>query len=145
MLDQVTLEYLNSPDGRILTYSLLIVLGGVIAVINNRSDATLTRWPFFAYSTLIMLLLSGVGLLLRQLAPVMAGGQLWLLILAQQGTCGLAGYTLGTVAMARCRDSYGRDRKGLVIAAIFGFVVAQISIFVLLLKGTRDMESEEQV
>jgi hypothetical protein len=136
MIESLARDYFASEDGRLLFYSLMIVLGGATATVTNRQTFRLRRLPFLGYSILVMAIFTGLEAVTRSFLPAATNGAAWPLMLFEQASCGILGYALGIIGLARCRDGFGEDRKGLVMAAIFGLLLVKFAFFALMLKGS---------
>lgn len=110
MLEDLAVRYVNwtEADMNAVGYSLLI-LGAVVAGVVNRSEAELARAPYFAYSALILLLVSAVQIVWLHSLPAMAGGYLWVLMTLSLGAVAVGGFFYGKIAMARSRDASDED------------------------------------
>ena len=111
MLEDIAVRYVNSTeaDMNAIGYGSMI-LGAVVAGVVNQSNAQLARAPYFAYSALILLLVSAVQIVWLHSLPAMAGGYLWVLITLSLGAIAVGGLFYGKIAMARSRDAYGHGR-----------------------------------
>ena len=68
----------------------------------------------------------------------------WVLMMVDLATCAAAGYGLGLVAMARCRDSFDKNQKTLAMVAVAGSLFSGLVFFVLILRGTKRPEKRHQ-
>mgnify|MGYP005852828347 CR=1 FL=1 len=108
MLEEIAYEYVNLSEGSLgaLGYGLTI-LGAVIAGGTNRSNAELARAPYFAFSALILFLMSAIQVVWLQSLPAIAGGYLWVLMAINIMAAIISGFFFGKIAIARSRDAYG--------------------------------------
>jgi FtsH-binding integral membrane protein len=136
MIESLARDYFASEDGRLLFYSLMILVGGAISMVSDRQTFQLRRLPFLGYSILILVIFTGLEAISRSFLPNVTMGPAWPLMLFEQASCGILGYALGIVGLARCRDGFGKNRKGLVMAAIIGLLLLKIAFFALMLKGS---------
>lgn len=111
MLEDIALQFVNRPEAdlRAINYGLTI-LGAIVAGIVNRSSFELARAPYFAYTTLIFLLVSAVQMIWLQSLPAMIGGYLWVLMVVSIAAVIVGGFFAGKIAIARSRDAYGHGR-----------------------------------
>jgi len=140
VIESLARDYFASEDSRLLFYSLMILIGGVIAIVSDRQIFKLRRLPFLGYSILILVVFTGLEAASRAFLPSATDAAAWPRMLFEQASCGILGYALGIVGLARCRDGFGEDRKGFVIAAIVGLLLVKIAFFALMLKGSDTKE-----
>ena len=111
MLEEVAIHYVSQTEGslRLISYGITIA-GAIAAAIFHKSDGELQRAPYFAYSGLLVFIVSAFQLVWFGSIPAMTGGFLWVLMLVDVVVGLGVGYALGIVAMARSRDAYGHAR-----------------------------------
>lgn len=92
----------------------LLILGGLLAMITWRSDLTLLRAPYFAYTGCVSLFIAVCSLGWLNIYSAMANQYLWLLMLITISAYFVGGYVIGILAKARSRDINGKSRLALL-------------------------------
>ncbi|MDO9641357.1 MAG: hypothetical protein Q7J44_22760 [Pseudotabrizicola sp.] len=112
MLEGLALSYSQLSDGemRAVGYGL-VILGGIVGGVTNRSLAEIRRSPYFALSGLVFLCVSAVSLAnMGAIVQAIVGGFFWTLVVVEMLTSLIAGFFFAKIAAARSRDAYGHGR-----------------------------------
>jgi hypothetical protein len=135
MLEDIALKFVSQSEGasQAIAYGLLF-LGAIGSGITNKSNAELARAPYFAYSSLIVLLVSALQFIWLQTPSALAGGYLWVLMVVSIASTIVGGFYFGNIAIARSRDAFGHGRM-----AALAFI--PFANFWLLLKPSKKMIS----
>ena len=108
MLEDLAFSYINQSDSHWnLTHFGLSILGAIAAGITNRSNAELSRAPYFVYLALIAIFLTAAQIVLLQWLSAMKGGYLWALVAVHLSATIASGFFLAKVAIARSYDARG--------------------------------------
>jgi len=112
MLEDIAIQYVGQTEIRLQLISYLFtVAGAIVAAIFHKSDITLQRSPYFAYSCILIFIAKGAQFVWLDPISAAVEGFLWVLMLNDLIVDLAIGYTLGIIAMARSRDAYGHARK----------------------------------
>ena len=108
MLEELAIQYLSMSENTmgLIGYGLAVV-GAIIAAIFVRSKVEIAREAYFAYSTLILFLVSSVQAVWLLSIPATEGDYLWVLMAVSFAASIASGYFLCRLAKARSRDAYG--------------------------------------
>lgn len=113
MLEEFALRYSNLSDDqlRAVSYSL-IVLGGIVGGITNRSVAEIRRAPYLATTGVIFLCVSVVAFAgMTFIVQALIGGFFWVILALEMAANLVAGFFIARIAAARSRDAYGHGRR----------------------------------
>lgn len=111
LLEQIAIQFVNLSEATLQQIGLgLTVLGAIIAALVTRSKIEIARAPYFAYSALILLLVSSAQIVWLQSLSAMTGGYLWVFMLISLTASVFSGFFFCRIAMARSRDAYGHGR-----------------------------------
>jgi hypothetical protein len=139
-LEDLALQYLVLPDDQIrsLSYGLLI-LGGILGGLTNRSALELRRAPYFAFTGLISLGVSAVTFAgAAFIVQALVGGFFWTILGLNMFATVIGGFFFARIAAARSRDAYGHCR----MAALAFIPIANLW---LLLTPSKNKESINRV
>lgn len=112
MLEDLALQYSEWPEGQIRALSYgLVILGGIIGGLSNRSLVELRRAPYFALSSFVFLgvttaTFTGMAFIVQALA----GGLFWTIVGLEMLALAAGGFFIARIAAARSRDAYGHAR-----------------------------------
>lgn len=112
MLEDLSLQYSELPEDQIraLGYGL-VILGGIIGGLTNRSVAEIRRAPYFAMSGLIFLCVSAVTFAgMAFIVQALVGNFFWVVVGLEMLASVVGGFFLARIAIARSRDAYGHGR-----------------------------------
>ncbi len=156
MLKNTALAYFAEPDSRQLAHTLLLVLSAVTAVLLGRGNWRLNRLQFLLSAILIQSVWIVAAMVIQAAIPTMVGPlplppidpdgpdmsmfytNGWVLMLADLSVCAATGFAWGMAAMARCRDSFGKNDKAFALTAVASAMLGTPLVFaVLLLRGTK--------
>ena len=139
MLEELAQRFVALSESEINAVSyLLVIVGGVAAGLLNKSNAELERAPYFASTAIVVFLATCAQAIWLQSAPALAGGYLWIIVLASLLISAAAGYFVGKFAIARSYSAYGHGRR-----AALGFI--PIANLALLLTAPRVPNSPARV
>lgn len=112
MLENYAIQYVNLPEAGMLFISWgLMVAGGLMTLLLPKRRFKLDRAPYFCLTTLIALgLVAGQAVWLQSMQAI-AGGYLWVLMLANFAIVVAAGVLTALIAAARSRSVYGESKK----------------------------------
>ena len=112
MLEEFAIQYLSLRENTIglIGYGLAVV-GAIIAAIFVRSKVEIAREAYFAYSALILFLVSSVQAVWLLSTPATESGYLWMLMANSFAASIVSGYFIYRLAMARSRDAFGNTRS----------------------------------
>lgn len=112
MLEDLALQYSELPEDQMRSIGYgLVILGGVIGGLTNRSMAEIRRAPYFALSGLIFLCVSVVTLAgLAFIVQALAGSFFWVIVGLEMLASVIGGFFVARIAAARSRDAYGHGR-----------------------------------
>lgn len=109
MLEDLALQLPEDQIGSI-SYGL-VILGGIIGGLTNRSVAEIRRAHYFALSGLICLCTSLVTFAgMAFIVPALVGGFFWIVVGAEMLAPLIGGFFLARIASDRSRDAYGHGR-----------------------------------
>src|SRR5690606_16720568 len=112
MLEDLAYQYSALPEPQMNAISFgLVIVGGIIAAITNRSEDELQRAPYFAYFGLIFLCVSLVSLaLVTFIVQSLVEGYFWAVVGIEMIASMAAGFAFARIATARSRDAAGHGR-----------------------------------
>ena len=112
MLEDLALQYSEWPEDQVRALSYgLVILGGIIGGLSNRSLVELRRAPYFALSGLVFLgvataTFTGMAFIVQALV----GGFFWTIVGLEMLASAVGGFFIARIAAARSRDAYGHGR-----------------------------------
>lgn len=112
MLEDIALQYSELPEDemRALSYGL-VILGGIIGGLTNRSLVEIRRAPYFALSGLVFLGVSAVTFAgMAFIVQALVGGFFWTIVGLEMLAAVVGGFFVARIAAARSRDAYGHGR-----------------------------------
>ncbi len=112
MLEALALQYSELPEDQMRSIGYgLVVLGGIIGGLTNRSLVEIRRAPYFALSGLIFLGVSAVTFTgMAFVVQALVGSFLWVVVGLEMLASVAAGFFVARIAVARSRDAYGHGR-----------------------------------
>jgi hypothetical protein len=110
----------------------------VALLVYGRTDTTLLRAPYFAYSFLILVAVTIVSFAWYYSYEAITNGTLWLIYAINYLTGAFSGYLYGLLALARSRDAFGTGRY-----AILAYV--PVLNLILHVKPSRNAESPSAI
>ena len=139
MIEDLALQYSQLPEPllQVISYGL-VIFGGIIGGLTNRSEAEIKRALYFALSGLIFFSASAVSLALNAyIVQALAGGFSWIIFGLGMFIAVVSGFFFARIAAARSRDAYGHGRM-----AVLGFI--PFANFWLLLNPTKNEASSNR-
>lgn len=112
MFEDLALQYseLSENQMRSIEYGL-VILGGILGGLTNRSVAEIRRAPYFAFSGLIFLCVAAVSYSgMAIIVPALAGSFFWVIVGLEALALIIGGFFVARIAAARSRDAYGHGR-----------------------------------
>lgn len=112
MLENLALQYTELPEDQMqaLGYGLMI-MGGIIGGLTNKSAFEIRRGHYFSLSGLIFLCVSVATFIgMTFIVQSLVGGFFWLVVALEILTSVVAGFFIARIAAARSRDAYGHGR-----------------------------------
>ncbi len=140
MLEDLALRYSQLPEDQLRAVGYgLVIFGGIIGGLTNRSVTEIRRAPYFALSGLILLSVSAVTFIgMAFIVPALVNGFFWVVIGGEMLASIIGGFFYARIAAARSRDAYGHGRM-----AALGFI--PIANFWLLLTPSKNEASANRM
>lgn len=112
MLEDLALQYSELPEDQMRSISYgLVILGGIIGGLTNRSVAKIRRAPYFAFSGLIFLCMATVTFTgMTFIVQALLGSFFWVIVGLEMLASVGGGFFLARIASARSRDAYEHGR-----------------------------------
>jgi hypothetical protein len=109
MLERLALDLTAASEAALIAGAYgLAVLGFIVALLWRRDPPDqLARAPYFALSSLLILLASAVSLVWLWTLEALANGILWVLVAVTMAAMLVLGFLFGRLAAARSRNAYG--------------------------------------
>jgi len=112
MLEDLALQYSELPEDQVRALSYgLVILGGIIGGLTNRSVTEIRRAHYFTLSGLIFLCVSAVTFAgMAFIVQALVSGLFWVVVGLEMLASVVGGFFLSRIAIARSRDAYGHGR-----------------------------------
>lgn len=111
MLEDLAMQYVNQDKDAIRVMGQgFAVAGGLLAWALHRGKLAMKRAPYFAYTSLFILLMALTQMVWLASQSAVAAGYLWILMIVDVATSVIFGYGLAVIAMARSRDVCGQAK-----------------------------------
>lgn len=139
MLENLALKLSTlSVPSMVALYLSMMVIGGLLAPVFNKSLGALSRAPYFAYHFLLFLALSATTQFWLAAPIAMSSGFFWLIYFVQFVSTFIYGFLIAVLAMARSRDIFGHG-----YGAILAFI--PLAGLYLVFAGSHDPYSERKI
>jgi hypothetical protein len=109
MLENLAFQYAQIPENEMRSISYgLVILGGIIGGLTDRSIAEFSRAPYFALLGLIFFSVSFVSVFsMVFIVSAIINGFFWVIVAVELLVMVAGGFFVARVATARSRDAYG--------------------------------------